>query len=282
MDIEKAGAFIAGQRKLKHMTQKELAQKLNVTDKAVSKWERGIGYPEITTIPLLAEVLGVSTSEIISGERADMQCMFNSDVIVPDAKGNGQNLHSKKASHAKDITITILSVALLIGTFVCSLCNYIISDKFDWSLYVFGGAVTAWMIVVPLLKFGKYRCILSMAGLSIAIVPFLLLIEYLCPEKNWVIPFALPLTIISLVSLWIFILLLTFAKMRLIKLITLALVLFGVVDNLVIHQFVGHYLKLSFAAQSNPSAAIVAITCGFIAISLFIVTAFFKKVRPIE
>ncbi len=49
MDIQKTGALIAELRRQNHMTQKELAAKLNVTDKAVSKWERGIGYPEITT-----------------------------------------------------------------------------------------------------------------------------------------------------------------------------------------------------------------------------------------
>ena len=169
------------------------------------------------------------------------------------------------------------SAALLVGAFVSILCNYIMSKKFDWSVYVLGGAVTAWIITVPLLRFTKYQYIFSMIGLSITIVPLLLLIEYLGQAKNWVIPFALPIIILSLASLWIFVLLLTFTKMKLIKLVALALVLYGVVDNLVIHQFVGQYLKLSSAAQSNPSSAIVAIICGFLALSLFSVTVFFKK-----
>mgnify|MGYP002802871563 FL=1 len=50
MDAEKFGAFIAAARKEKNMTQKALAEKLHVTDKAVSRWERGLGFPDIHTI----------------------------------------------------------------------------------------------------------------------------------------------------------------------------------------------------------------------------------------
>ena len=51
------------------MTQKELAEKLNVTDKAISKWERGNGYPEITIIPELAKALEITVNELLSGEK---------------------------------------------------------------------------------------------------------------------------------------------------------------------------------------------------------------------
>ena len=165
-----------------------------------------------------------------------------------------------------NIAFIILSAALLLGIFVCGLCNYAISGRFDWSLYVLGGAVTAWLITAPLLKFGKYRGIFSLAGLSIAIAPLLFLIEYVTPAKGWVIPSALPLVIVSLVSLWAFVLLVTFIRTRVTYLIALALVLFGVVDNLIIHQFIQSYLKLA----PDPSSAIVAVSCGVVAVLLFI------------
>lgn len=68
MDNKKVGLFIAIQRKQKGMTQKELAEKIGVTNKAISKWETGQGYPEITTIYTLAEILGISTDELLNGE----------------------------------------------------------------------------------------------------------------------------------------------------------------------------------------------------------------------
>lgn len=71
MDILKTGAFIKKLRKEKNMTQKELAQKLHITDRAVSKWERGLNAPDIALLEPLAEALDVSVSELIQGERAE-------------------------------------------------------------------------------------------------------------------------------------------------------------------------------------------------------------------
>lgn len=66
MDSKKFGQFILKLRKEKAWTQLELAEKLNITDKAVSKWERGSGFPDIKMIEPLAEVFNVSILEICS------------------------------------------------------------------------------------------------------------------------------------------------------------------------------------------------------------------------
>lgn len=55
MDAQKFGAFVAQCRKEKKMTQVDLAAKLNVTDKAISRWERGVGFPDINTIEPLPQ-----------------------------------------------------------------------------------------------------------------------------------------------------------------------------------------------------------------------------------
>ena len=68
MDNQKFGRFIRDLRKKANMTQKELGEKLNVTDKAVSKWERGLGFPDITIINLLAETFGITASEVLNAE----------------------------------------------------------------------------------------------------------------------------------------------------------------------------------------------------------------------
>lgn len=69
MDAKKFGAFIAGIRKEKNMTQADLAIKLQVTDKAVSRWERGIGFPDINTLEPLADALGISVLELMKSEK---------------------------------------------------------------------------------------------------------------------------------------------------------------------------------------------------------------------
>ena len=71
IDRQKFGTFVATLRKEKGITQKELAEQLGVTDKAVSKWERAVSSPDISLLIPLAEVLGVSTGELLGGEKAE-------------------------------------------------------------------------------------------------------------------------------------------------------------------------------------------------------------------
>lgn len=65
MDAKEFGAFLAQVRRERNMTQDELAQQLHVTDKAVSRWERGIGLPDINTLEPLADVLGLTLADLM-------------------------------------------------------------------------------------------------------------------------------------------------------------------------------------------------------------------------
>ena len=70
MDTNKTGEFISSLRKEKGLTQTELAQKLNISNRTVSKWENADGYPDITILPELSKILGVSVDELLNGEKA--------------------------------------------------------------------------------------------------------------------------------------------------------------------------------------------------------------------
>lgn len=82
MDNKKIGLFIADLRKEKNLTQKMLASKLYVSDKAVSKWERGICMPDIALIEKLAQILEVNVSDILKGEKVKKMTKQNTDEIV--------------------------------------------------------------------------------------------------------------------------------------------------------------------------------------------------------
>lgn len=73
MEAKKFGQFIAGIRKEKEMTQTELAGKIHVTDKAISRWERGLGFPDIQTLEPLAQALGISVLELMRSERQETE-----------------------------------------------------------------------------------------------------------------------------------------------------------------------------------------------------------------
>ena len=69
MDQVKIGKFIAGERKSKGYTQKQLAEILGISDKTISKWERGNGFPEVSLLLPLCNKLEVSVNELLTGER---------------------------------------------------------------------------------------------------------------------------------------------------------------------------------------------------------------------
>ena len=73
MDQIKIGRFIAERRKKASLTQMQLAEKLDITDKAISKWERGIAMPDTSIMLKLCDILGSSVNELLCGEKIDME-----------------------------------------------------------------------------------------------------------------------------------------------------------------------------------------------------------------
>lgn len=71
MSNKTIGEIISSLRKEKGMTQSDLAEKMNVTDKAVSKWERNLSFPDVNSIPKLAEILGISVEELLNAQKKE-------------------------------------------------------------------------------------------------------------------------------------------------------------------------------------------------------------------
>lgn len=111
MDAKMIGSFIAEQRKNLGLTQAELAEKLHVTDKAVSRWERGQGFPDINSIEPLANALEVSIAEIMKGEK---NISGSSDDAASLAAKNVISLVEIKREEYKKIFTVITVVALLL------------------------------------------------------------------------------------------------------------------------------------------------------------------------
>ena len=98
MDTERFAAFITQLRKKRGLTQKELADRLNVTDKAVSKWETGKGFPDLKLLEPLARELGVSLVELMQGRRqeADTLTVAEADAAVSQAMGQSEKTTARR------------------------------------------------------------------------------------------------------------------------------------------------------------------------------------------
>ncbi len=95
MDNEKFGNFIKELRKEKGLTQKELGDKLNITDKAVSKWERGLSFPDISMLSSLANFYKVDVSELLKGEKETKQ-EINVEALIQETIEKYKNIEEKK------------------------------------------------------------------------------------------------------------------------------------------------------------------------------------------
>ena len=114
MNYETIGKFIQEKRKEKNLTQKELAKKIGVTDKAVSKWERGQGCPDVSILEVLSKELGVSILELLKGriiENEVIKVTEANDYIQETIKYTKNNI---KDTINKIITFLIISISLLL------------------------------------------------------------------------------------------------------------------------------------------------------------------------
>jgi len=113
MDNIKIGEFISKLRKEKGLTQAELAQKLNVTNKAVSKWETGKGMPDIYLIEPLAEALGVSITEFIKGEKINKDEVKSENIVKETIEFAKEEINKKEILLKKTIVISSVLLVLI-------------------------------------------------------------------------------------------------------------------------------------------------------------------------
>ncbi len=106
MKKQSFGDMVAALRKEKGMTQLELAEKMGVTDKAVSKWERDLSFPDVSSIPRLAELFDISV-----------------DQLMQVRKYEGQKSEHSKIAHILDLSLKAVALAMGISALVLSLMN---------------------------------------------------------------------------------------------------------------------------------------------------------------
>lgn len=186
MEKERVGQFIQKLRKEKQMTQKDLAVKLYVTDKAVSKWERGLACPDISLLPAIADLLDVTISELLNGERSD-DSSDKVEASVENALEYAEKAVRNGQKSLLDICAISFSAVLLLGIIVCVICNVAISGALTWSLFPMSACIFAWLIFFPMIKFGRKGIAGSLIMLSIAIVPFLLVLTNLVRGNGQII-----------------------------------------------------------------------------------------------
>ena len=121
MEKKTMGSFLAALRRANGMTQKELAERLNVSDKSVSRWERDDGAPDLALIPVIAEVFGVTCDELLRGERV---AAGEEQGAQSTPKGEQQKKHLLAASLSRFRSRCCIALALAAAGFLVAMaCN---------------------------------------------------------------------------------------------------------------------------------------------------------------
>ncbi len=126
MEKKTIGGFIAALRKANGMTQKELAERLNVSDKTVSRWERDDGAPDLSVIPSIAEIFDVTCDELLRGERVspDRRAEQPEPTEPTSQKGEKQRQRLLKSTLSQYKNLTYISMGVsAVGMIVALICN---------------------------------------------------------------------------------------------------------------------------------------------------------------
>ncbi len=160
-DKKSFGLFIAERRKEKNMTQAELAEKLYVTKTAVSKWERGVSYPDITLISGLCAILDVDEHELIAEKSGGGYQKIRTD--------------AKKYRVISNIYFYGLCIAYALALVVCFICNLAVNKTLSWFFIVLTALCTAFTLFPSVLRFvGKYKLFAVVASFTVALSSLLL------------------------------------------------------------------------------------------------------------
>ena len=161
-DKKTFGAFIKAKRTEKNYSQKDLAEMLFVTEGAVSKWERGISYPDITLISDICRVLDVSEHEFITA---------STDTVTRKLKQEARKFHVIRSTWILVPTISY-SVALL----TCFICNLAVSHTLSWFFIVLAALICAYTFVPTITCFFESKKLLAFSVSSYLSICLLLFV----------------------------------------------------------------------------------------------------------
>lgn len=214
-DKKSFGKYIAKKRKEANLTQEELANKLYVIPTTISKWERGITYPDITVIMNLCKELNISEHEFFTA--------------CDDEAMNKEKLEIQKYRILKQWLFNILNIGYVIGIFTCFICDLAINHKLSWFLIVLVGILISFSITsLPFfLENDRYR-VLKVAFIVTILIYLLLFVINYVNLSDWLLGGYLIATFVF-IFLWIDVLVCTFTKIAVNYKIAISLILLAFV-----------------------------------------------------
>lgn len=160
MDQIKIGRFIADERKRKEYTQKQLSERLEISDKTISKWERGNGFPEVSLLLPLCAALEITVNELLSGERV------SEEEYRRKAEENMVNLVKEAQESKKKIILSAMVAGL---TLIAAIPLFLLAGAL---------ALETWLRILLIVT----GAVVVFGGIAIACILDIEAGAYACPE----------------------------------------------------------------------------------------------------
>lgn len=256
-DKKSFGRYITEKRKEANLTQEELANKLYVIPTTISKWERGISYPDITVITNLCKELNISEHEFFTA--------------CDDEAMNKEKKEIQKYRTIKKWLFNIINLGYLIGIISCFIYNLVIDHKLSWFLIVLIGVLISFSItsLPSCLKNNKYKFCKIFAIITILVYILLFIINYV-NNGNWLLSSYLIASFVF-IFLWISILICTFTKIVLYYKISISLFMLSFV-TVFTNPFCAKVLDIPNNDSNIPNvicAVIMIIIASYIGLKQF-------------
>ncbi|MCL1823398.1 MAG: helix-turn-helix transcriptional regulator [Oscillospiraceae bacterium] len=246
------GEKIQQLRKDKGLSQEQLAEILNVSRQAISKWETDQSSPEIEKILALSKAFSISTDELLgnsppddSGESAGNENSVPQDEPYYPLKEAVKNKKSIKinlpALFNRKVLFIIFSFLCFTAFGTCFIVNYAIERQITWAAYIFISVPFFWLSA-SLLFIKKHGITLSLCAFTLFTVPYIYFLEKITPVNDWFEPVGLPCAAVGIASFWFFYLLFRFLKISLWYKFAITAFLAGAIISPVTNMFINNYL----------------------------------------
>lgn len=266
MDNQKIGDFISTLRKKKNLTQKDLADQLGVTDKAVSKWERGAGYPDIAMLRPLADILDTTVNELLDGEASEPVDPKRSNDLE-NALNYADKIIAIKENRIGKFFAVLTAILLILGIFSSVIVNVAVSQNLTWSILVIAGCTMGGCIFLPPLLYKGRGFFYSLCLLALTIMPFLAIIQNVTSDygvsSGWLWRIGFPVSVAWLAVMWIMVLLYKKTKMNIWFLSCIGAILCipgEIITNYAVDEYVDNIAN-KHSNQISTVSSVIALIC---------------------
>ena len=266
------GEKIQQLRKAKGFSQEQLADNLNVSRQAISKWETDQSSPDIEKILAISKVFSISTDELLENDVAN-----NTAESRPQSNKMPKRLFNavRRIKDSTDfidskIIFMLFTLSCFLAVGVCVIVNYAINGQITWAAYPIISVPSGWLIITPLL-FRKYT--IALCVLTVIINPFLYFMDKITPAPDWFCKLGLPSAIAGIVFFWVNYLLFRFIKISIWYKFAVSFFLGGTIVNPIINYFADRFSETEMSALN---LFINIFSCLFVS-ALFWITGYIRN-----